>query len=67
MGDGATSGSAGQNLKKRGVKVLPCGAKRIWGEGGAGHWHGEADAISEVTVPRGNSGRADVTVTEPFK
>lgn len=42
-------------------------AKGILGEGGAGRWHGEADAISEVPVPRGNGGQADVTVTEPFK
>lgn len=60
-------GQRGRIPKKR-CQVLSCqGTKGILGEGGTGHWHGEANAVSEVTVPRGNGGQADVTVTEPFK
>lgn len=66
MGDGATLGSAAGSPKK-GCQVLSCRAKGILGKGGSGHWHGEADGIREVTVPRGSGGQADVTVTEPFK
>lgn len=60
-------GPQGRIPKKGSQGAVLCGARGIWGEGGTGHWHREADAISEVPVPRGNGGQADVTVTEPFK